>query len=107
MIIQLFQNMVINGIKFSKEAPLIHISCRSENNYHIFSVKDQCIGIESQYFEKIFQIFKRLMLRDQYEGTGIGLAICKRIMENHGGRIWVESEPGEGSVFYFSVPKSR
>ncbi|HLN54725.1 MAG TPA: PAS domain S-box protein [Bacteroidales bacterium] len=103
--IQLFQNLISNSIKFSQQTPRIHISARTEKKRYIFSVKDEGIGIERQYFEKIFQIFKRLMPRDKYEGTGIGLAICKRIIENHHGEIWVESEPGKGSVFHFTIPR--
>lgn len=103
--IQLFQNLISNGIKFSKDIPLISVSCKTEKTRYLFGVRDKGIGIESQYFEKIFQIFKRLMPRDKYEGTGIGLAICKRIIENHGGKIWVESEPGKGSAFYFTIPR--
>jgi len=82
-------------------------SCKSENNQYIFSVKDKGIGIEPQYFERIFQIFQRLHVRNKYEGTGIGLAICKRIAERHGGKIWVKSELGKGSVFYISIPKNN
>jgi light-regulated signal transduction histidine kinase (bacteriophytochrome) len=105
--IQLFQNLVSNSIKFSTNTPKISISCKSENNQYIFSVKDKGIGIESQYFERIFQIFQRLHVRNKYEGTGIGLAICKRIAERHGGKIWVKSEYGKGSVFYVSIPKNN
>lgn len=103
--IQLFQNLIANGIKFSKDPVRITVSARTEPAQFVFAVSDNGIGIEPQYFEKIFQVFKRLMPRDQYEGTGIGLAICKRIVENHGGRIWVESEPGKGSVFHFTITR--
>jgi light-regulated signal transduction histidine kinase (bacteriophytochrome) len=102
--IQLFQNLISNGIKFSKEQPRISISCKTEKSRHIISIRDEGIGIESIYFEKIFQIFKRLMPIEKYEGTGIGLAICKKIIENHKGEIWLESEPEKGSVFYFTLP---
>ena len=105
MMIQLFQNLIANSIKFSKESPRIYISCKSAKKHYIFSIKDEGIGIDPRYFEKIFQIFKRLMPKDEYEGTGIGLAICKKIIENHHGKIWVESEPGKGSVFNFTLPK--
>ncbi len=107
LMIQLFQNLVSNSIKFSTKTPQISISCKSENNQYIFSVKDKGIGIEPQYFERIFQIFQRLHVRNKYEGTGIGLAICKRIAERHGGKIWVKSEYGKGSVFYVSIPKNN
>ena len=103
--IQLFQNLIANGIKFSKNDPHIYISSKTEKTHFLFSVKDEGIGIETKYFDKIFEIFKRLMPKDQYEGTGIGLAICKRIVENHDGKIWVESEPGMGSVFHFTLYK--
>lgn len=107
MMIQLFQNLVSNAIKFSKKPAHIYISCKPAKGHHVISVKDEGIGIDPIYFEKIFQIFKRLMPRYEYEGTGIGLAICKRIIENHNGNIWVESEPGKGSVFHFTLPKKR
>ena len=103
--LQLLQNLVANGIKFSSGDPHIIISYRKEESSYLFAVKDEGIGIESQYFDKIFEIFRRLHQRDQYPGTGIGLAICKRIVENHNGKIWVESEPGKGSVFYFTLPE--
>ena len=105
--IQLFQNLISNSIKFSSENPRIYISSRSENENFVFSVKDEGMGIEPQYFSKIFQIFQRLNPREQFEGTGIGLAICKRIVERHGGTIWVESEFGKGSTFFFTIPKNN
>lgn len=102
--VQLFQNLISNGIKFSKSIPIINISAQKATAGYLFSVRDKGIGIEPKYFNRIFEIFKRLHHRDQYPGTGIGLAICKRIVENHNGKIWVESEPGKGSVFHFTIP---
>jgi PAS domain S-box-containing protein len=102
--IQLVQNLVGNAVKFSCEGSSVQISYHLKNDWHIFSIKDEGIGIDYQYFERIFQIFQRLVPRDEYEGTGIGLAICKRIVERHGGKIWLESELGKGSTFYFSLP---
>lgn len=105
---RVFQNIISNAIKFRKEEQLkIHISAQKDekNNEYIFSIEDTGIGIEKQYMERIFTIFQRLHTREEYHGTGIGLSIVKRVIERHGGRIWVESELGKGSTFYFTLPK--
>jgi len=103
---QLLQNLIANAIKFcGDEPPRIHISAEEQEEQWLFCVKDEGIGIDPQYQEQIFQIFKRLHTREEYEGTGIGLAICKRIVERHNGKIWVESELRKGSTFYFELPK--
>jgi light-regulated signal transduction histidine kinase (bacteriophytochrome) len=107
---QVLQNLIINGIKFhSKKALKIHISAKrisAENKASewLFSVQDNGIGVDPQYYNKIFEVFKRLNKKEEYPGTGIGLAICKKIVERHGGRIWVESELNKGSTFYFTLP---
>ena len=104
---QLMQNLVNNAMKFSNLPPKIYISCKDESEKYIFSVKDNGIGIEPEYFERIFKMFQRLSDRETYEGNGIGLAICKRIVERHGGDIWVESEPGKGTIFHFTISKDE
>ena len=105
-ITRVFLNLVGNALKFRREEvrPEIHISARKENGEYVFSVRDNGIGMERQYSKKIFEPFKRLHTTDVYEGAGIGLSIVKKIIENHGGRIWFESELGKGSVFYFTLP---
>lgn len=102
---QLFQNLISNAIKFTNgKVPEINIDCRKQGQQFIFSIQDNGIGIPEEYQKKVFEMFRRLHTRDEYEGTGIGLATCKKIVERHGGDIWLESKKDIGTTFYFSIP---
>ena len=102
---QLFQNLIANAIKFrAVEPPRVHVGAAREDGHWLFSVRDNGIGLDPEHLEHAFEIFKRFHRHEGYSGTGIGLAICKRIVEKHGGKIWLDSRPGQGTVVYFSVP---
>jgi chemotaxis family two-component system sensor kinase Cph1 len=102
---QLFLNLLANGIKYrGKDSPEIHVSARTTGEEWIISVRDNGIGIDPKYANKVFELFERLHTAAEYEGSGIGLAICRKIVQRHGGRIWVESELGHGCTFSFTLP---
>lgn len=106
-IYKLFQNVIVNGIKYTDKdiLPLITIHSEEQDNHYLFSIKDNGIGIDAEQYEKIFEMFQRLHPRDQYSGTGIGLSYCKKVVELHQGKIWLESEVGKGTTFYFTLAK--
>ena len=105
---QLFQNLIANAVKFrSEELPRVHVSAEERDGEWVFSVQDNGIGIDPQYADQIFGVFQRLHGKEEYAGTGIGLAVCKKIAERHAGHIWVESQEGHGATFYFTVPTRR
>ena len=103
---QLFQNIISNSIKYNdKEHPTVEIGHTiGKEDEFVFYIKDNGIGIDMEFKDRVFEIFKRLHGKNEYEGTGVGLAICKKIVNQYGGRIWVESEVGEGATFYFTLP---
>jgi light-regulated signal transduction histidine kinase (bacteriophytochrome) len=103
--VRLFANLIGNSIKYRRaEAPRIYISAREQDGFWQFEFRDNGIGIDPQYWDRIFTVFKRLH-GSEYPGNGVGLALCRRVVENHGGTIWLESAPGEGSTFYFTIPQ--
>ncbi|UTB32918.1 MAG: ATP-binding protein [Methanobacterium sp. ERen5] len=103
--IQLFQNLIANAIKFqSKKKPVIHVSCEEKRKKYYFSVRDNGIGIDTKNLDRVFKMFQRLHTAEEYDGTGIGLSITKKIVQQHSGAVWVESTLDEGSTFYFSIP---
>jgi len=103
---QVFQNLIGNAMKFrGAEPPRIHVGAETRDQVWVFTVKDNGIGLDPQYSDRIFMMFQRLHNKAEYPGTGIGLAICKKIVDRHGGRIWVDSQPGEGSTFGFTLPR--
>jgi len=107
-LVRLIQNLIANALKFRspERKPLIRLAVTAGDKAWTVSVADNGIGIAPEHFDRIFQIFQRLHTREKYEGTGIGLAVCRKIVEHHGGHIWVESVPGEGSTFSFTLPNN-
>jgi light-regulated signal transduction histidine kinase (bacteriophytochrome) len=107
MLNELFQNLIENGIKYNKsEKKYVSLTVADKGQYWAFEVKDNGIGFDEQYAQQIFKIFKRLHGDEEFQGTGIGLSICHKVVENHGGKIWAHSKIGEGSTFHFTLPKN-
>lgn len=107
-LVRLFQNLVANGIKFRRDAPpAVHVGAAREDGHWRFSVRDNGIGIDPAEAGRLFTPFTRLAAADRFRGTGLGLATCRKIVEHHGGRIWVESEPGRGTTFLFTIPDRK
>ncbi|MDY6964706.1 MAG: PAS domain S-box protein [Halobacteriota archaeon] len=106
--VQLLQNLISNAVKYNdKETPTVHLRAEERDGEWLFSVKDNGIGIDPEYKDQVFQIFRRLQTKEEYEGSGIGLSVCRKIVERHGGRIWLESKSGEGTTFYFTIPSMK
>ncbi|HEY1163501.1 MAG TPA: ATP-binding protein, partial [Chitinophaga sp.] len=106
-LVQVLQNLVGNAIKFKGESnPKVVIQCKEEAGHYKFAIRDNGIGIPAEHIPKVFEVFKRLHAGSQYPGNGIGLSISKKIVEHHGGKIWLESAPGRGSIFYFTIDKN-
>lgn len=102
----MFLNLLNNALKYNEaDAPVIEVGYTEQTEEYIFYIRDNGIGINEEYFNKIFILFQRLHGKTEYSGTGIGLALCKKIVEIHNGKIWLESEEGKGTIFYFSIPK--
>lgn len=106
-IMRLFQNLLSNAIKFREkdQNPIIYLAAKEQDGDWLFSIQDNGIGIDKEKYKQIFEVFTRLNLREIYEGSGIGLAVCKKVVQHHGGKIWIESEDGKGSTFYFTLSK--
>ena len=103
-LLQLFQNLIGNALKFRRdEPPRVEVACDRSGTTPVFRVADNGIGIAPEHRDRVFEVFKRLHARDEFVGTGIGLAVCKKVVERHGGRIWIESEPGRGTTFLFTL----
>ena len=104
-LVQLFQNLIGNALKFKGEQrPRVEVRAERDGSYWLFSVRDNGVGFDQKYADRVFGVFKRLHRNRDIPGTGIGLAICQRIIDRHGGRIWAESTPGKGATFYFTLP---